>query len=93
MMFGEQLTLQEAIDVLSGRPLGGWPTLDAFVQVETVSRIDPQSTRLDLAGFVSTHILFSGTAYFQDVPGDFETLYQIADNQRIQIVRRKRGAR
>lgn len=93
MLFGEQLTLQAAFDILASRPLGGWPNLETFVEIEAVSRIAPETVRLDLAGFVSSHVLFRGTAYFQDVPGDFETLYQMSDNQRVRIVRRNRGSR
>ncbi|MEL7480870.1 MAG: hypothetical protein AAGJ29_04865, partial [Pseudomonadota bacterium] len=83
----------EAADVLSSRPLGGWVDVETFLGLELLSRVSGEAVRSDLLSTTSTYLTLRGTAYFQDVPGDFETLYALDGTNTARVVRRTRGAR
>ncbi|MEO0882949.1 MAG: type II secretion system minor pseudopilin GspK [Pseudomonadota bacterium] len=93
MLLGGSINIQEAVDLLSRRPFGGWSQVDAFLATDTVSRIAPEIVRSDLMGTTARHLTFRGTAYFGNVSSDFETLYSIGEANIAQIARRNRSAR
>ncbi|MEM7662806.1 MAG: type II secretion system minor pseudopilin GspK [Pseudomonadota bacterium] len=93
MVFGGNASLQEARDVLTRRPFGGWQLIDDFLNLEAVSRISPDLVRSELIGISSGHLTFRGTAHFGNVSADFATLYSIGEANAVQIVRRDRSPR
>ncbi|MEM6898979.1 MAG: type II secretion system minor pseudopilin GspK [Pseudomonadota bacterium] len=90
---GGGVTLQEAEDLLNRRPFGGWQSLDDFLELESVSRINPELVRTNLIGTATNYLEFRGTAYFGNVSADFATLYSINEAETVQIARRDRSPR
>ncbi|MEM6411989.1 MAG: type II secretion system minor pseudopilin GspK [Pseudomonadota bacterium] len=90
---GGGVTLQEAEDILNRRPFGGWRSLDDFLELESVSRINPELVRTNLIGTATNYVEFRGTAYFGNVSADFATLYSIGEAETVRIARRDRSPR
>lgn len=93
MAMNGSIDLQEAADIIASRPFGGWPTLEGFISVDAINRVAPEQRRVDLFGLSSSFLRFRGTAFFLDVSSDFETLYELKNDQLVRIARRNRGAR
>ena len=93
VMLGGIVNLQDARDIITTRPFGGWQSIEAFQAMDAVQNVPQEFQRTNLFGLRSTYLKFQGTAHFQDVSGDFSTLFELGDSQTVQIVRRDRGAR
>ncbi|MEM9670588.1 MAG: type II secretion system minor pseudopilin GspK [Pseudomonadota bacterium] len=93
MLLGNSITLNEAQDLLTRRPFGGWSTPDAFLELDAVGRITPELVRSDLTSITTNFLSFRGVASFGKVSADFETLYEIGDEGTARIVQRNRSPR
>ena len=55
-LFSEVMTLEEAEGAIRGRPVSGWGAIDAFLGLDTISRIAPESRNDAILGVRSGYV-------------------------------------
>lgn len=92
MAFSGELDLEDARDVIRQRPIGGWPSVDVFLEAPALEEIGLDQRRTDLLAIQSSHIRLRGQISQFNQSTSFQTLYTRQANQPVEIIRRTYGA-
>lgn len=92
MAFSGELSLQDAQDLLEQRPLGGWPTLEAFEEAELIQRIAVEERQMELLSIQSSYLVVTGEVLGQTQASAFSFLFFLSDNAPVEMVSRFEGA-
>ena len=92
MAFSGELDLEDARDVIGQRPIGGWPSVEVFLEAPPLEVIGLDQRRTDLLSIQSSHIRLRGQISQFNQSTSFQTLYTRQANQPVEIVRRTYGA-
>ncbi len=92
MVLSGLLEVDAADRVLSERPIGGWASVEEFLETDAVARIAPELRYLDAISIRSSHFRLLGHVTMQDHKTQFVTRYLASSNQPIRVTRRTYGA-
>lgn len=89
--FSGEISIQDAVNLLDDRPIGGWEAVDALLQDRTVARVPQDQRNTGFLGTISSRLEISGTAVFRGARQNFSVLYSVSSDQPLTTVRRTFG--
>lgn len=88
--FGDALSTDDARELISLRPLGGWVDVDAMLQEPMLNRIDPARIRSDQLGVLTSLVEVSANVSYRGHDMTMLYLFQVVPGRPIKTISRER---
>ncbi|MEL6956418.1 MAG: type II secretion system minor pseudopilin GspK [Pseudomonadota bacterium] len=90
-LFSSELEPEIARQLIASRPLGGWPTIDAFLALEPITEIASDAMSVSTVDVVSSHFSILGEVSTSGQITRFELLYGIDNDSSAALLWRRYG--
>ncbi|MEO0608072.1 MAG: type II secretion system minor pseudopilin GspK [Pseudomonadota bacterium] len=88
--FGEALSMDDARELISLRPLGGWTDVEAMLEDPLLNRIDPDRIRTDQLGVLTSLVEVSANVSYRGHDMTMLYLFQVEPGRPIKTILRER---
>ena len=89
--FSGELSLNDAINLIEARPIGGWESVESMTADERIQNIAAEFHRVELLSIQSNFLKIEGQINLRDETLEFTTVYALPADQPAGIVRRMSG--